>query len=302
MFSMDWDKLKYFYAAAKMGSFTAAGKKLHISQSSISRSVISLEERLGVKLFVRHSRKIVLTNHGEILLSSVQKMLEAAEEGSNLIKEDSSEPQGVLRVRATAGFVASFLVRYIPEFTRLYPKLQLSIVGSDSAPALNWNEADVVIYPLITDQSNIEQHHIGTFHLGMFASPSYLEEFGKPAKPEELQQHRLLAFNERTEHPFSDVNWHLRLGMKPGNLRSPHIEINNAVGLCRLAEQGQGIISVAKEQPHVKKFGLIEVLPEIEGPSIDAYLIYPSQLRNSQRVICFRDYLTKCLSEDLLSA
>jgi DNA-binding transcriptional LysR family regulator len=286
-----WDKLLTFYFVAKFKSFTRAGEHLNLSQSALSRAIATLEQRIGHKLFVRHTRGLQLTQYGETLLDAAESMLNIFETAYAIMEGQGEQPRGILKVAATASFAFLYLPDYIPQFLSLYPHIRLSILGTDIAPNFSIHEADVIIHPRIKEQPDLEQKYLMTFHLGLFASPEYLAQFGVPQVPADLNAHRLISYGDLGFHPFDNANWHLSLEMPAGQIRPPYLQINSALSLCRLAEQGVGIISVACEQPEINKMKLVPVLSNIPGPTIKAYYIYPRHLKDSKRVQAFYDFL-----------
>ena len=103
----------------------------------------------------------------------------------------------------------------LPEFLKNFPKIQLSIYGSDIIPDLHSDEADAAICPFINSDDSLLQTHLMKFHLKLYASKEYLEKFGVPKTPSDLDNHCLLAYGDhKTLHPFGEANWHLKLGLE----------------------------------------------------------------------------------------
>lgn len=300
MFNAYWDKLRIFYEVAKAGSFNAASEVLNISQPALSRSISILENHIQTRLFERLPRGLALTRQGEILIETIKKMSSELVQAQIAFEEEENEPVGSIRIAATAGFASLHLSVIIPEFLNRFPKMQLSIYGSDIIPNLHSNEADVVIAPFIHSDESLIQTYLTTFHLKLYASPEYIKRFGTPKIPKDLDHHRLLAYgDEKTPHPFSQANWHLTLGMEKGLVRQPYIMINSAIGLFNLAEGGMGITSVSKEHPPLKNSQLIEILPHIKGPQIDAYYIYSIRNKKIKRIELLKKFLSEKLKNHL---
>src|SRR5690606_3131260 len=123
--SLDWDKLRVFHAAAEAGSFTHAAETLRLSQSAISRQVSALEQEVGVALFHRHARGLVLTEQGEMLYRTAHDVMMKLESARLLLTEAKDRPSGTLRVTTTVGLGATWLTERIPEFLELYPDIRL---------------------------------------------------------------------------------------------------------------------------------------------------------------------------------
>ena len=111
---MDWDKLRIFHAAADAGSFTHAGDKLHMSQSAISRQVSALEADLGVTLFHRHARGLILTEQGELLYRTAHDVLMKLETVRTHLTDSKEKPTGELRLTTTVGLGSAWLTQHLP--------------------------------------------------------------------------------------------------------------------------------------------------------------------------------------------
>jgi DNA-binding transcriptional LysR family regulator len=292
---MDWDKLKQFYYVAKAGNFTRAGEKLHVSQSALSRSVRNLEDYLKTKLFQRNTRGVILTKQGEILLDQVSQMMSSIQKAETIIREEETEPQGNLKIAATSGLASLYISPCLPGFMKKYPRMRVSLLGTDIAPDLDLCEADVVIHPFMPHHTQYVQRQLLSLHMKLYASPEYLKEFGIPKTAEELDNHRLVAYGDHLDHPFQSSNWLLYIGLPEGKVREPYAQANSTTSRCYLGEAGVGIITVPKEHPGLEKLNLVEVLPEIEGPTLHLYYIYSKQLKNSKRVLALRDYLEETM-------
>jgi DNA-binding transcriptional LysR family regulator len=127
-------------------------------------------------------------------------------------------------------------------------------------------------------------------HINIYASASYIHRRGMPKTPEDLDGHSIIVYGEDARPPVQDLNWLLRLGVKPGQRRTPVLCINNVYAIFKALQAGIGIGAL----PEFMVQGaddLVRVLPQIQGPRIDAYFVYPEELRNSKRIQVFRDFL-----------
>jgi DNA-binding transcriptional LysR family regulator len=296
--NVDWDKFKLFYYVAKAGSFTAAAETLNTSQPAISRSIQLLEYQLGVKLFERVPRGLVLTKRGENLLSATERAFEEFSRAEMLMLEDEEEPQGTLKVATTMAIATVWIIPHLRVFLRKYPKIQLSIIGNDEELDLKTRQADVSIRPFMENQPELIQEPLCIFNLKLYASKEYLKEKGTPQTLQDLDNHRFVVFGYDAKNPYNDINWPLKLGMPKGMLREPFLSINSSSGMRQAAEDGHGIIALAAEYPGLEKSGLIEILPEQHKPSIPIYYVYPEHLKNSKRVKVLGDYLKDSIKSD----
>ena len=287
---MDWDKLRIFHAAAEAGSFTHAGENLNMSQSAVSRQVSSLEAEVGVPLFHRHARGLILTEQGEILYrttSDVQIKLDAVQ--ARLV-ESHGKPSGTLRVTTTVALGSTWLTDRVHEFLDRYPTVNLQLVLDDGELDLNMRKADVAIRLSQPVQPDLIQRRLFTVHYHMFAAPSYLEKYGEPKSLTDLDAHRIVTFGVPVPPGIRDVNWLEIAGRDASDPREPALKINNIFAIKKAVEHGAGV-AILPDYMIEPGSRLVRLLADADVPTFDTYFTYPAELRNSARVHAFRDFL-----------
>jgi DNA-binding transcriptional LysR family regulator len=293
---MDWDKLRVFHAVAEAGSFTHAGEALNLSQSAVSRQISALEESLSVPLFHRHARGLILTEQGELLFRTAREVFAKLAMTEAMLSESKDRPKGPLKVTTTVSFGSAWLAPRIREFTDLYPEIQVSLVVDDSELDLSMREADVAIRMSPPRQPDLVQRHLMTVRYYVYASPEYLKRFGTPQKPEDLDKHRLVVYGQDARPPVRNVNWLWEAGGRPGHERRPIFIVNNTNAILRAVQSGLGVASLPDFMA-AETADLIRVLPEVSGPEVEAYFVYPEELRSSKRIAVFRDFLVRKVAE-----
>lgn len=294
---MDWDKLRIFHAVAEAGSFTHAGDRLNLTQSSVSRQISALEETLGVPLFYRHARGLQLTEQGETLYQTAQEVASKLAEAELAVTESMERPRGPLRITTTVAFGSMWLTERLKDFVEMYPEIQVSLIVREDALNLSMRQADVAIRMAPPQQPDLIQRLLFTLKHAAFASAAYLERYGMPHTLEDLRNHRLIAYDETYHPPFTNINWMLATGLKPGEPRRTVLRVNNIYAMYRAAAAGMGIASLPDYMVGMTS-GLVPVLPELEGPEHNVYFVYPEELRHSRRVAVFRDFLLRRIEED----
>jgi len=293
---MDWDKLRVFHAVAEAGSFTHAGESLNLSQSAVSRQISALEESLSVPLFHRHARGLILTEQGELLFRTAREVFARLAMTEAMLTESKDRPRGPLKVTTTVSFGSAWLAPRIREFTDLYPEIQVSLVVDDSELDLSMREADVAIRMSPPRQPDLVQRHLMTVRYYVYASPEYLKRFGTPQKPEDLDKHRLIVYGQDARPPVRNVNWLWEAGARPGHERRPIFIVNNVNAILRGVESGLGVAALPDFMAE-ETANLIRVLPQVSGPEVEAYFVYPEELRSSKRIAVFRDFLVRKVAE-----
>jgi DNA-binding transcriptional LysR family regulator len=291
---MDWDKLRVFHAVADAGSFTHAGDTLSLSQSAVSRQVHALEESLGVMLFHRHARGLILTEQGELLYRSVHDVFHQLAMTEAVLTDSKERPEGPLRITTTVAFGSTWLTRVIKRFIDDYPGIEVSLILADTDLDITMREADCAIRFAMPTRGDLIQRHLRTVRSRLYASPDYLRGHGMPKSLEDLDGH-LIVFGDDGPVPTPSINWPLALQVHDHGLR-PVLKVNNIYGIYRAVVSGLGIASLPSYMARLSP-ELVHVLPDLVGPEIDMYFVYPEELRDSMRISMFRDFLVRSLNE-----
>ena len=297
--NMDWDKLRVFHADAEAGSFTHAGTALGLSQSAVSRQISSLEESLKVTLFHRHARGLKLTEQGDMLFRTAHDISAKMAMTEAWISESKGSPKGPLKITTTVAFGSVWLTPRMKGFLELYPDIDASVVLADTELDLSMREADVAIRMMPPRQPDLIRRRLMTMHHHVYAAPEYIKEHGIPETAEDLDNHRIVVYGEDARPPVSGLNWLLETGGKPGVRRAATLKVNSIYGIFRAVQSGVGIGSLPDYMSR-EAGNLVRVLPEMGGPSYDAFFVYPEELRHSERIGVFRDYLIRRIAEDRL--
>ena len=288
--ALDWDRLRVFHAAAEAGSFTHAAETLRLSQSAISRQVSALEQDVGVALFHRHARGLVLTEQGELLYKTAHEVLMKLEGVRARLTETKDLPSGPLRVTTTVGLGSGWLTARVQEFLDLYPDIQLQLLLANEELDLTLRQADCAIRLRQPQQPDLIQRKLFTVHLHLYASPSYIAKYGEPQSIDDLDKHRIVTFGEPAPPHLADMNWLEIAGRTEASRRTATLQINNIMSMKLAVERGAGI---AMMPGYIidKESTLVQVLPETEVPSFDTYFCYPDTMKNQAKLNVFRDFL-----------
>jgi DNA-binding transcriptional LysR family regulator len=297
---LDWDRVRIFRGVAQAGSFTRAADSLGLSQSAISRQIGALEEDLGMPLFHRHARGLVLTEQGEVLLETAHDIATRMAAAESKLAETKETPSGHLRINTTVGFGTVWLTTHLKEFMELYPDITVSLLVFDTELDLSMREADVAIRLTPPRQPDLVQRKLMTAHTHLYAAPEYLDSAPPLNEPDDLERQRLIVYaTETMPSPVPSLNWVLIAGREPADSRPPRraaLSINNVYGMLRGAERGLGVASLPDYLCSTSR-RLVRVLPQLEGPTFDAYFVYPEEMRASKRVRVFRDFLLRKIPE-----
>lgn len=244
-------EMEVFVEAADAGSFSAAGRKLRLSPSAVSKLVTRIEDRLGTRLLVRSTRALQLTPEGEAYLERARRILAEIEETERALSSGAKAvPRGRLRVSVSVGFGVVHVLPLVPDFLALYPEIELDLSLNDEVIDLIEERADVAIRAGVMRDSSLKARKILESRRIIVAAPAYLERHGSPRTPDELGLHNCLRFNFRSsfdEWPFRDP----ATGAGFSRAVSGNFLANSGATLRRLCLQGLGLARIG--QFHVEQ-------------------------------------------------
>ena len=293
---MDWDKLKIFYAVAEAGSFTKATINLNLSQSAISRQILSLENELKVKLFERHARGLFLTENGEYLFKTAHEVISRLKDVESTFIEKKDKPTGKLTVNTVVSFGTTWLTPRIQEFMKLNPEMEIELIFDDKELNLSTREADIGIWMRRPKQLNYIQKKLIDINYHIYGATKYLEENGFPKTITDLNKHKFISYGRGTPSPVFNPDWALKLGIKENKKRKPIMKVNSVYGLLLAVQSGVGLAALP-DYITVSVPNIVKILPNISGPKTEAYFVYPESLRNVARLKAFRNFLYSKVSE-----
>ena len=284
---MDWDKLRIFHAVAEAGSLTHAGETLHLSQSAVSRQISALEESLGVPVFHRHARGLILTEQGELLLSATRMISQRLDSVLARIRDTKDEVFGQLRVTTTTGFGTLWLAPRLGQLYEKYPDLKIDLMLEERVLDLPMREADVAIRMKEPSQADLIRRRLMEVEIRLYASRGYLEKYGRPEGFADLANHRLIAHDASATQVAAGAAW-----VQPflQDNRKSVLTVNNYFGILQGVINGLGI-GALPDYITLNNPDLVNVLPQSSSAAIPVYLAYPEELRHSKRVAAFRDFV-----------
>lgn len=287
---MDWDKLKIFHAAAEAGSFTHAGEALHMSQSAISRQVSALERDLGVSLFHRHARGLVLTEQGELLHRTAAEVMNKLQTAETLLSDTTTKPSGDLRITAPIGLGTIWLTQRLREFMDLYPEIKVELILNDEQIDISMRAADVAIWTREPEQVDLIRRQLFLMKVHAVASPQYVRRFGAPQNLTELDKHRIVSYSGHPAAHLTAITWIETVGRDGKDARVPAFKVNSVVGMMHAIRAGIGI-GMIPDYMMEEDTDLVTVLTEIDPPTMPILFVYPEELKTSKKVQVLRDFL-----------
>lgn len=296
--SIDWKRLHTFLMVAEAGSFSRAGRELNLSQSAVSRQVSFLESELRTSLFHRNSRGLVLTEAGEDFYETVKAMGNKLSMGIARINERQEKPEGPLKITTSMAFGSAWLTSRMNLFHQLYPDISVSLLLVDNLELdLSLRQADCALRFCRQTQLSLVQRYLMKIRYHVYASQSYLDEYGTPETLEDLDNHELIVYGEDVAAPIDHINWLLTVNMANGTTREPALRVNSVYGIYRAVESGLGIAALPYYMSE-RSTDLVEILPDLKGPAFEVFFVYPEELRHSRRIQVVRDFLVDQVKQD----
>jgi DNA-binding transcriptional LysR family regulator len=287
------EEIQAFIHIVEAGSITAAAERLNLAKSAVSRRLSELEERLGVELFHRTTRKMTLTDSGQGFYERSVRIMADLEEAENAVSQAHHELSGELRVAAPLSFGIMHLGPAITEFQKRHPAIRFDIDFNDRQIDLIEEGFDVGIRIAELEDSSLIARKLANNSVVVCASPGYLDKHGTPTIPEELIDHDCLTYSylpNPNQWNFVDM-----LGQMQTIRVKSSMQSNSGNYLREAAIAGLGILRqptfIAYEA--IQKKELVPIMQDYEIPSVNAYAIYPPTRHLSQRVRTFIDFLVE---------
>lgn len=287
---MDWDKLRTFHIVSEAGSFTHAGAALDLSQSAISRQISGLEESLGVKLFHRHARGLVLTESGELLQKTAGDIFGKLSMVEARLSDALSQPTGTLRITAPGFLGSTWLVPKLSLLHEKYPDLEIQLLLDNRIFNLSMREADAAIRLYEPDQSDLLYKSMGTIQFKICASKKYFDKFGTPETLKDLKKHTVIGYPPNVPVPFEDPNWLLRKANLDTGNNPKLIRMNSLHAISQGVVYGLGI-AVLPEYIINKDKTIVTCLHDVKCPSVEMFFVYAEERRNSNRIKLLQEFL-----------
>ncbi len=290
-------ELAFFCLLIKQGSLAATARELNLTPPAVSRRLSQLEERLGVRLLNRTTRRISLTSEGEVYFANAQRILSDIDEMERLVSSSRAAPRGLLRVNAPLGFGRSYIGPAISAFTKTYPEVDVQLHLSDRPVSLPDEAIDVSIRFGDLPDSRLIAKKIAANRRLLCASPAYLRTAGQPNHPHELTQHQCIVLRQN-ESAYG--NWRLSRGKQTETIKvHGHLSTNDGEVAINWALEGHGILMRAEWDlaKYLRSGRLVQVLTDYETPSADVYAVYLERLNLSAKVAYFVEHLRNYLRQ-----
>lgn len=289
--------LEAFTAVVESGTFSAAGERLGIAKSVVSRRVSQLESRLSSRLLHRTTRRLALTDAGKNFYQRAVRILADLDDAEQSVTEEVTELRGSIKLAAPLSFGLLHLSNAIADFLSEHPAIELNMDLNDRNINLVEEGFDMAVRIGELKDSTLVARRLGTVRLVTCASPKYLQQFGEPVHPEELHQHVGLQYSNITYKQ----QWRYETPEGKTFFAQPQIRVrsNNGESLAAAAVAGLGITTGPTFilGRYIKEKSLVTLLNAYQRPSMGIHAVYPPGRLIPKRVQVFSNFLADCFGD-----
>jgi len=289
-------EMEVYAAVIQRGGLSAAARELELTPSAVSKLIKRLENRLGVRLLNRTTRRLSTTEAGQQFYQRCLDILSAVEDAENTLSNYGQIAKGKLRINSTAGFARHQLLPILMEFQEEYPQLELELQLSGIPVDLVAEQVDVAIRLGVLEDTSLVARHLGESRRIVCASPEYLKLHGKPRVPSDLKSHSCLRLS--TSRSFNLWRFQTPDGEQLIEARGGFLT-NDVNALCDYAMQGGGIARLSSFMVGrlLEDGKLIALLENYEKDQQQIHALYPNRKQLPGKVKAFISFLQKKLSD-----
>jgi DNA-binding transcriptional LysR family regulator len=299
--SRDLNDTLIFVKVVEHGSFISAARALRLPKTTVSRKIQDLEARLGAQLLRRTTRKLGLTEAGNVYFEHSQRISRQLDEAEHAVGQLQGGPRGWLRVTAPFSFAVGWISPLVGEFHARYPEVRLEMVLDNKPLDLIGKEIDIALRFGSLPDSTLVARRLALFRTQVYASPEYLARHGEPLHPDDLQHHRALSM-ERSRRNGGGYAWTLSDGERTADYRvDPLLVANDPAALRGALLGGEGLMLAADVlvKPYAEQGCVRRVLAGWTGPSAELNAVFPPGQGKSPKVRAFVDFLVERLNFDV---
>jgi DNA-binding transcriptional LysR family regulator len=280
--------IETFIEAARLGSFSGAGRALGLSPGSVSQNIKNLEDQLGVRLFERTTRQVRLTPEGERYRSRCAPALEALTEAAEAARADRENLSGTLRITSTTAFGLDEVLAVIAAFQRQHPELKIELRLSDLFVDLVAEGFDLAIRGGVLPENEYISRLLLPVTPLLVASPAYLDDSGAPLSIDDLARHRMIGMRSNPSQQVFALEFAGRNGLARREFE-PAFVVNDPAALLKAVVLGMGIAQVGSNLSRgpISRGELVHLLPQTAVQSRGLYAVYPSRRFVARKVTLF---------------
>lgn len=289
--------MRIFVRITELGSFTRAAEDLELPRATVSTTLKNLEQRLGVRLFLRTTRQVKITEEGELYYQRCLQLLAAFDETHSLFAHQQLQPEGHVRIDMPHSIAREIVLPALQQFTARYPQIHLTVSANDNTVDMLGEGVDCVIRAWPSESENLQSRPIAMLEQTTCASPAYLQRFGVPKTVADLKQHRAVGYFFAHQRPESQLEF-------VGNRKTQRVAmehdlvVSGADAYIAAARAGFGLIQTSRRvvAADIARGELVEILTDLSPPPMPLYIMYPPGRFLAPRVRVLLDWIIDLFS------
>lgn len=291
--------LNLFALVARNRNLAAAARELGVTPPAVSKRLAQLEQRLGVRLVNRTTRRLSLTPEGELYLANGSRILDELSELEQLVTRSRGEPAGLLRVNASFGFGRAHVAPAVSAYVERFPSMKIQLQLTERPLSLQEEGFDLGIRFGEVPDARINARLLLKNRRIVCASPAYLKRHGKPAAPHDLTRHACIVLRENDS---AYGTWHFSRGKRAETVKvDGALSSNDGSTVLRWALDGRGIVVRSQWEigEHIERGELVPLLAEWALPNADIHAIYLERNKLSAKLRSFVEFLGDYLRDEV---
>lgn len=290
---LNWDGLRYFSAAAKAGSLSAAAKMLDSNQSTVSRHIDVLEKALDTTLFQRSVKGLRLTEQGQVVFEQAQCILGSVRSIQRLVHGEKATAKGIVRLSLPEGLGQEVLVPALDAFYQQHPEIKLVFNMSATTAGQRQGDTDISVRLFQPEEPDLLVTYLGEMGTGLYASEKYKKNYGLPSKLKDVRTHRVITYGEQLAI-LPENQWLL-------NHSSPTLRVlysDSTVTRFKAAVSGIGLSLQPKILAQTND-QLIQLFKSVKLPSHKVWMVYHRDVQYTTRIRATAEFISSCIGDML---
>ncbi len=280
------DDMALFVEVANVMSFRQAAEITGVPNSTLSRRISALEKAIGLRLLHRTTRKIELTEAGQLYYERCRRIVEEAKLAHQQLSDIAENPSGTVLVSAPIDFATHFIAPLLPEFSKQYPEIELEFDLSSRRVDMTSEYFDVAIRAGESESSSLIARKLANFHHYVYGSPAYLAQYGEPQSPDELTQHQCFSI-------VKSAHWELHSKDKSADIKVNSKLFVNSIGMIKqliVLNMGLGLLPQEMITDELAQGTLQRILPDWQSSPVPIYAITETRLLPA-KTRCFINFI-----------
>ncbi len=295
------ESLRIFVRVAELASFSAAADQLGLPRTTVSAAVREAESQLGTRLLHRTTRRVMLTQDGQVVLERAQDLLADVDELRSLFRAEAAGLRGRLRVDMPEAVANDLVLPALPAFLAQHPALEIQLSSVDRRVDLVREGFDCVLRVGRIGDASLIARPLGAYRMVNVASPAYLKGMGRPRTPADLARHRLVHYVPNLGDRPDGFDYLDDAGERHSVAMEGAVTVNSTAAYVSAALAGLGIVQVPEPgvRAHLQARRLVEVLPRHRAAPMPVSLVYANRRHQPRRVQVFMDWLATLVAPRL---